>query len=89
MNSIWQTDLETLQIFFKIVEEIEQKYNRELNRTEREIVFFKLMKEKNIKAIGHTELNKTEFIKELTSKNKSILNIDSEGCHIIKKKENL
>lgn len=87
MNTLWKTDIKTLQLFFQIIGKIEEKHNKKLNRNEREVIFLQLMKEKDIKPSGHTELNKVEFIKELVSKNKKILNIDSEGYKIIQKKE--
>jgi hypothetical protein len=41
-------------------------------------VFVEYMKEKNIKPIGATELNKNEFIKEYVSHDKKILDIETD-----------
>lgn len=86
MNPIWQTDLETMMVFFKMVNKIEKDFGKELNRAEREFVFFELMKVKGQEPCGHTELNKEEFLEELVSKHKKILNIDESGVKIIKEK---
>lgn len=87
MKTFWSIDLETLQLFYETVERVEKDLNKTLSDAEKEIVFLQLMKAKNIKPAGHTELNKEEFIKELVLKNKKILNIDKNGIQIIKKKE--
>ena len=87
MRTFWSLDIKTVLLFYEMVEKIEKDLNKTLSGTEKEIVFLELMKSENIKPAGHTELNKNEFIKELVSKNKKILNIDKDGIQIIKKKE--
>ena len=87
MKALWSINLDILQEFYELVAKLEKDLERALTDKERELAFLELMKSKDIKPSGHTELNKEEFIKELVSKNKTILNIDSEGCKIIKRKE--
>ncbi len=86
MNQIWVTNAEVMSEYFELVGKFEEKINKVLNRDEREIFFMELMKLKNIKPSGNTELNKDEFINELLSKGNKILNIDENGCKIIKNK---
>lgn len=87
MNALWSINLDTLQEFHELIDTLEKDMKRELNDKEKEIVFLQLMKEKNIKPTGNTELNKEEFIKEYVSHGKTILNIDKDGMKIIKPKE--
>ncbi len=87
MNKIWMINIDILEQFYKMVDKFEKDMNKELNRYEREIVFLEIMKIKNIKPAGQNELTKDEFIKELVSKGKKILNIDKNGFTFIKKKE--
>ncbi len=86
MNQIWVTDANTMVLFFEMVGKIEKDFKRILNRSERGLVFMELMKSKNIKPSGNTELNKKEFLNELALNGKKILNIDEKGYNIIKKK---
>ncbi len=87
MNKIWMINIDILEQFYKMVDKLETDMNKELNRYEREIVFLEMMKLKDIKPAGQNELTKDEFIKELVSKGKKILNIDKNGFTFIKKKE--
>ena len=75
MNKIWKIDVDTLLLFFKLLEEIEDTNNK-LTKHQREILFLEFMKQENIKPIGNTELNKEELIKEYVSHGKKILNIN-------------
>ena len=89
MKALWNINVDTLQEFYELIDILEKDMKRTLTGQERELAFLQLMKSKEIKPSGHTELNKEEFINELVSKNKKILNIDSDGIKIIKKnKEN-
>ena len=88
MKSIWQINIEALESFYALVNELEKYYDRPLTAEEKEITFLELMKTKGLKPIGHTELNKNELIKEQVSHGKSILNIDDKGYTFIKPKEN-
>lgn len=85
MRQIWVTDAETMIIYFDMIAKIEDDFERDLTREERELVFLKLMKAKDIKPSGNTELNQAEFIKEIVSKGKKVLNIDEKGIRFIKK----
>lgn len=87
MNSLWKIDLEVLQEFYELVAKLEKDLKKELTPKERELAFFEFMESKGIKPSGHTELNKKELLKEIASKNKTILNIDEKGYTIIKPKE--
>jgi len=87
MNKIWVINLEILEYFYETVEKLEKDFANTLNSCEREIVFLEIMKLKGIKPAGQNELTKTEFINELVSKGKKILNIDKNGMTFIKKKE--
>jgi hypothetical protein len=87
MKNLWSVDVDTLEEFFKLVDALEKDLGRQLERQEREIVFFKLMEYKNIKPIGATELTKKELWSQLVKGGKTILNIDETGYKIIKEKE--
>ena len=39
MKSIWKINLDTLELFYKLIKDIEEKFKRILNAEEREIVF--------------------------------------------------
>lgn len=88
MNKVWVLDLDTLEIFYEVTNEITKEVGRPLNINEREQIFLAVMKEKNIKPAGQNELTKTEFIKELTDNGKKILNIDEKGFTFIEKRRN-
>ena len=87
MNKIWVINLDILEEFYEVVEKLEKDIEQTLNSHEREIAFLELMKIKDIKSAGQNELTKDEFIKELASKGKKILNVDKDGFTFIKKKE--
>ena len=87
MNKIWVINFDILEQFEKMVDTLEKDMGQKMNPYEREIVFIEMMKIKNIKPAGQNELTKVEFIKELTSHGKKILNIDQDGFTFIKKKE--
>lgn len=87
MNYLWKLDIDTVLEWYEFLKKLQEKLDKELSREETELVFFEFMKSKNIKSCGATELTKDELIKELISKNDTILNIDKDGCKIIKKKE--
>ena len=88
MRSLWSIDIDTLQLFYELIAKLEKDMERALTGQERELAFLQLMKSKDIKPSGNTELNKEEFIRELVSKNKKILNIDKDGIQIITKEKN-
>ena len=87
MNKIWVINLDILEKFYDVIEKLEKDANQKLNSYEREMVFLEVMKIKNIKPAGQNELTKAEFINELVSKGKKILNVDKDGFTFIKKKE--
>lgn len=88
MKEIWSMDLDTAIAFYELLEVVEKECDHELCNQEKEYVLKEFMNHLGIKPLGRTELNKEEFLKELLSKNKKILNIDKDGIQIIKKKEN-
>lgn len=87
MKSLWKIDLDTLQCFHELIKHLEKEMKKTLTNQERELVFLQMMKEKDIKPSGNTELNREELIREITSKGKTILNIDKDGIKIIKSKD--
>lgn len=87
MKALWKINVEILQEFYELIDILEKDIKRTLTGQERELAFLQLMKSKEIKPSGHTELNKEELIKEYISHGKKILNIDKDGIKIIKKKE--
>lgn len=87
MNKVWVIDINILEEFHDIIKKLEKDIGGKLNRNDREIVFLEMMKIKGIKPAGQNELTKSEFISELVSKGKKILNIDKDGFTFIKKKE--
>jgi len=87
MNSLFYI---TIDEYFEIVKLAKEKgLNPGDNMTP---IFLKYIKEKGIKPIANTELNKDELIREYLSKDKKILDIsvDKEGKsnYKIYKKEN-
>lgn len=87
MNKIWQLDIDTAIEWYELLKKLQEDLKKELTQEEAELAFLAFMKHKNIKSIGATELNKMEFLKEVLSKGKSILNIDEKGYTFIKKKD--
>lgn len=87
MNKVWVLDLDTLECYENVLAEMRKEVGRTLNRFECEQIFEEVMKQRGIKPAGQNELTKAEFIKELVSKGKKILNVDKDGFTFIKKKE--
>jgi len=87
MKALWSLNVEILEEYYALLEKLEAKFFRPLTYEEQEVAFLELMKHKNIKPIGHTELNKEEYINELVSKGKKILNIDEDGYKFYKPKD--
>lgn len=87
MKTLWSLDINTLMEYYELISYLERENERQLTNEEREIAFLQFVKDKEIKPIGHTELTKEEYIKEIVSQGKKILNIDKDGIQIIKKKE--
>ena len=85
MNKVWVLNLDIVKYFYNVVENLQKETRHKLNSHEREIVFLEVMKIKKIKPAGQNELTKAEFIKELVSKGKKILNVDKDGFTFIKK----
>lgn len=85
MNKVWVLNLDTVKYFYNVVDNLQKEISHKLNSYEREIVFLEVMKIKKIKPAGQNELTKDEFIKELVSKGKKILNVDKDGFTFIKK----
>ncbi len=87
MKYLWHLTADQTILFYELLEKVEANMKRELTGQEKELVFLKLMESEGIKTSGGTELNNEELIKEITSKGKSILNIDKNGFMFIKKKK--
>jgi hypothetical protein len=71
MNNIWQISIDD---YLKIVEIAKTNGKKTGDSMEAEIVEY--MRVNNRQPINRTELTKDEFIKELTSHNKNILDIN-------------
>lgn len=86
MQFLFQMPIETAETFFQTCLEVSKELGRELTQEEREIIFHRIMAIEGIKPQG-TELTKEEIWTELVKNGQSILNVDTEGYKIIKKKE--
>jgi hypothetical protein len=69
----------TMDDYFEVIELAKKNGKKPGDSMQKE--FLEIMKKKNIKHFGVTELNKKELIQEYNSHNKNILNIEtnSEG----------
>jgi len=89
MNSLWNI---TIQDYINIVEMA--RLNKKSPGDSMEEEFAEYAKLKGLKPYANTEFTKKEIIEEITSKNKTILNIETDKngkqkSEIIKKREDL
>ena len=76
MNSLWNIDLDT---YIEVMELAQANGKKPGDSMQEE--FLEIMKKKEIKPLGHSELNKEELIQEYISKDKKVLDIsiDDKG----------
>lgn len=88
MNEIWSL---TVDDYLVIIERAKAEGVKEGESMEKQ--FRQYMAEKNVQPIGHTELSKEEYISELISKDKKIIDIsvDAQGKQSLRfiKKDNM
>jgi len=82
MNQLWSLTIDEYLEICELAKEHGVKPGESI-----EPYFMAYMQFNDKKPIGATELNKDEYVKELISKGKTILNIDKEGTKFYKPKE--